>query len=509
MKSAEGSAALHRATATAAFHNSEERFDPPKCHPNTRLAVLSHIMKWIKWEGDLKSFIMWVYGPAGAGKSAIAQTIAEMCEKEMILLASFFFSRNDPSRNTVKPLIATIAYQITFNLPDVRGAIYVAIERDPLIFSKSLAVQLKYLIIEPLRTLVEGGFFNEPTSRRLVIIDGLDECYDPKVQRNIVEVLANAQRQHGLPLIFLFASRPEQYISLAFSTGVLPSVTTRTALDESYFPNEDIQLFLTDKFQEITSTHPLRQYIPPQWPLPDVLKRLVKKSSGQFIYASTVMNYVSSIQHKPHDRLDIILGIRPPHNQRDLPFAELDALYMRILVGVEDIDSVRKLLAFLFFSRPQAPMNWSLSQIEEFLSFQPGDVKQYLGDLGSLLRIGPDPDEEIHILHASLMDFLVDPTRSKGFWINPKATHTALARHCLNFLQPKGKHFHSSYNIHVLTPDKGIKVSNWYGSVTTASSTTAKTRKWPQSYTMAWLKFRSSIFSTIWHELPQQLGWRV
>ena len=120
---------LHRATATAAFHNSEERFDPPKCHVNTRLAVLSKIMKWVRWEGDLYSFVMWVYGPAArAGKSAIAQTIAEICDKEMILLATFFFSRNDPSRSNIKPLIATIAYQITLNFPEVRDAILGAVE---------------------------------------------------------------------------------------------------------------------------------------------------------------------------------------------------------------------------------------------------------------------------------------------------------------------------------------------------------------------------------------------
>jgi len=118
------------------------------------------------------------YGPAGAGKSAIAQTIAEMCEEEMILLASFFFSRNDPSRSNVNPFIATIAYQITLNLPHVREAIPGAIERDPLIFTKSLAVQFKSLIVAPLQPLAEAGFFGEPTSRRLVIIDGLDECSD-------------------------------------------------------------------------------------------------------------------------------------------------------------------------------------------------------------------------------------------------------------------------------------------------------------------------------------------
>ena len=139
-------------------------------------------MNRIKWEEDLHAFIMWVYGPAGSGKSAIAQTIAKMCEEEMILLASFFFSRNDPSRSTVKPLTATIAYQISLNLPDVRDAILRAIERDPLIFSKSPAVRVKSLIVAPLQQLADAGFFNEPTSHRLVIIDGLDECFDPKVQ---------------------------------------------------------------------------------------------------------------------------------------------------------------------------------------------------------------------------------------------------------------------------------------------------------------------------------------
>jgi hypothetical protein len=409
----ESSIILRHATATAAFHNSKERFDPPKCHPNTRLAVLTKIMKWIKWEEGLDAFIMWVYGSAGAGKSAIAQTIAEMCE-EMILLASFFFSRNDPSRSNANPLIATIAYQITSNLPQVRDVIFGAIERDPLIFSKSLAVQFKSLIVAPLQSLAETGFFTQPTSRRLVIIDGLDECSDPKVQRNILEVLGSANQQHRLPLIFLFASRPEQHISLAFSTGISPSITTCIALDESYLPDEDIRLFLTDKFQEIKSTHRLRTYIPPQWPLPDVLEQLVRNSSGQFIYASTVNNYVSSIRHKPTDRLDIVLAIRPP--QKDLPFAELDALYTHIFTGVEEIEPVLEILSLLLISFPSPPR---LPTIEEFLSLQPGDVELYLGDLSSLVDIGPE--QQIKIQHASLTDFLLDSTRSKEFWIDPRS----------------------------------------------------------------------------------------
>jgi hypothetical protein len=400
-------------------------------------------MKWIKREEDSDAFIMWLYGPAGAGKSAIAETIAEMCEQEMILLASFFFSRNDPSRCAVKPLIATIVYQITLNLPDVREAILDAIEHDPLIFSKSFAVQVETLIVAPLQPLAEAGIFNDPTSRRLVIIDGLDECFDPKVQQNILQVLANAQQQHRLPLVFLIASRPEQHISLTFNARLLSSITSRLALDESYLPDKDIELFLTDKFQEIKSTHRLRAYIPPEWPPSDVLEQLVRKSSGQFIYASTVIRYVSSIRHKPVDRLDIILGLRPP--QKDLPFAELDALYTQILSGVDDIERVLEILSVVFFCNTSSSiLEWHLKPgiVEKFLCLQPGDVELYLGELNSFVNIGPD--RIIRVLHASLTDFFVDPTRSKKFWINRHARHTAFARRWLQHFQISGEQDHSS-----------------------------------------------------------------
>ena len=212
-------------------------------------------MQWINWGEDLDAFIMWVYGPTRAGKSAITQTIAKVCEDKMILLASFFFSRNNPSRNTAKPLIATITYQITLNLPQVQDAILRAIEHDPLIFSKSLAAQVKSLIIAPLLLLADAGYFKKPTSHCLVIIDGLDKCSNPKVQQNILEVLANAQQHHQLPLVFLFASCLKQQISFTFNTGLFLIITSCLTLDESYFPDKDIKLFLTDKFQEIKSTH--------------------------------------------------------------------------------------------------------------------------------------------------------------------------------------------------------------------------------------------------------------
>ena len=145
------------------------------------------------------------------------------------------------------------------------------------------------------------------------------------------------------------------------------------------------------------------------------------------------------------------MGIRPP--QRDLPFAELDALYMHILSGVQDVDSALDILSSVILSKHISWAQWgAVPQIEEFLSLQPGDVELHLGDLSSLVNVGPD--RAIHILHASLTDFFVDPARSKQFWINPRARHTTFARRCLQLLQLKGTQTYSSHNIHIYIPQK-------------------------------------------------------
>lgn len=80
---------LHANIATGAFHDFGERFDPPKCHPKTRVAVRAEIMQWIEDKVELER-VLWLYGSAGAGKSAIGQSIAETCAKLGLLFASFF-----------------------------------------------------------------------------------------------------------------------------------------------------------------------------------------------------------------------------------------------------------------------------------------------------------------------------------------------------------------------------------------------------------------------------------
>ncbi|KAF9470396.1 hypothetical protein BDN70DRAFT_778459, partial [Pholiota conissans] len=234
--------------------------------------------------------IMWLYGPAGGGKSAILQTIAERCAKINGLLASFFFGRSDPTRNHIKPLIPTIACQIAIIIPELKPYVECAIERDPFLLDKSLATQFQLLIVTPLQALSASGNL-KPGSPRLIIIDGLDECDDPKMQDMMLRVIANALRSQKLPLIFLIASRPEWNIHDTFSSPLLSGLWKSVVLDHEYKPDNDICLYLADSFHKIKTTHRYRRSIPETWPSQSDIDKLVKKSSGQFIYASLVVKY--------------------------------------------------------------------------------------------------------------------------------------------------------------------------------------------------------------------------
>jgi hypothetical protein len=390
-------------------------------------------MDWILGLGvdDQNAVILWMYGPAGAGKSAIAHDIARRCDLEKFLLASFFFSRSDPTRSNAKSLIATIAYQIAINVPGTRVKIAATIEQDPLILTRSLEAQVTYLIVEPLLESLEAGYFNAPTSRRLLIIDGLDECDTPDVQCSILEVIPLLFYEYHLPLLIIIASRPESHITHSFTTGSLPEFHTTLALDDTYKPDADILRFLTDKFREVKDTHRMRSYLDPSWPSVDVLDGLVKKSSGQFIYASTVVKYVSSIRHQPADRLNVVLGIRSPRHVREMPFGELDALYMHIFTAVEDIETVLLILGFYLLPQTDFHHSMDIGDLEHLFLLSRGDIKMLLGDLSSLVVVS-DFVPCIHFLHASLGDFLLDPARSKEFHINLSNIHTVCMHRCFH-----------------------------------------------------------------------------
>jgi hypothetical protein len=132
---------LGKVTSGGAFHDSQEHFPPPKCHPDTRKAVLERILQWIApSEQDNSLSILWLHGPAGAGKSAIAQIVAERTEGRELIAS--FFSRGAAGRNAMERFWLTIVFQLATSSPELRDSIGIAVMDDLSIFYKSAEKQL-------------------------------------------------------------------------------------------------------------------------------------------------------------------------------------------------------------------------------------------------------------------------------------------------------------------------------------------------------------------------------
>ncbi|KAF8149363.1 NACHT domain-containing protein, partial [Crassisporium funariophilum] len=274
-----------------ALHNSEERYDPPNCHHDTRTAVLQKIKLWVE-EIKRASDFLWLHGSAGVGKSAIAQTIAEWFKTYNQLAATFFFSCSAAGRGDSKHLIVTLVYQLCQSMPEIRSYVEDIIDRDPLVLSLTLQDQVMALIIEPVRQALQTSSRVKLASHpNFIIIDGLDECGDDQAQCDVLRILSSVVKRLPIQMSFLIASRPEPHIRKAFETTPLESMTVQLALDESYLPSKDIEIFLLAKFENIKQNHPIGDVLGRTWPAQSDINSLVRKASGQFIYASTVIKY--------------------------------------------------------------------------------------------------------------------------------------------------------------------------------------------------------------------------
>ena len=202
---------------------------------------------------------------------------------------------------------------------------------------------------------------------------------------------------------------------------------------------EDVEYFLSAKFDEIKRTHPSRRHISQDWPSSQAKADLVQKSSGQFIYPATIIRYISSPRHNPMLRLDVVLRLRPLSGES--PFVQLDALYKYILLSCEDVELALRIIGMCLLDTQKTYVPWNDHSyylpnrittpvnMERILGLHPGDVQRGLEDLGSLIEYKGD-DIQPRVLHASLFDFLSDPIRFSGLPFSLAAIHTDLAIWC-------------------------------------------------------------------------------
>ena len=234
-----------------------------RCDPGTRLEVVAQIERWLDGSDAERAAICWLSGPAGYGKSALAQTIAERYAKEGRLLGCFFFLRGAGERSLISRLIPTLAHQVSLSLPAVKPLLEKAIRNEPAMLgpSVSLAHQFQKLIIEPIHSATSNIFSIFSLSsyfakQKVFVIDALDECNDKAEMAAFIDVLLNAfpvrsyfPGRSYLPFRMLLTSRVEEHIRKKFDYS---GAQLLYHLDLGNFDaRSDIQVYFEREFARI------------------------------------------------------------------------------------------------------------------------------------------------------------------------------------------------------------------------------------------------------------------
>ena len=397
-----------------AAYDSQERDPAPRCFPGTRKAVLKRIETWVK-AGSRGTSILWLHSLAGAGKSAIAQTVAETCAGRGELAASFFFARTVASRNALKHLFPTIVVQIVSSAPEKRQRLESTLKNDPWIIEEPAGY------VHLVASLFRQGHALTPSSPSLVIIDGLDECQGDDDQCRILAVVSDMVNIHHVPLRFLIVSRPEVHLCEAFEKRDLANTVESLPLVEA---RDDVLLYLQSEFSRIYSSkshEDVMASVPRPWPSEDVIHRLVRNSGGFFIYPSTVIRFVDEESFSPVERLDQVLNgpnsAVPPCVSA--PFAELDKLYLQILSSYprSTIPILKCILGYVELVTATGDNIYiTVADIEAFLGLPHGQVKQLLRGLRYLVSVRQSEGDSFAVAfrlnHPSFGDFLGDKDRS-------------------------------------------------------------------------------------------------
>ena len=303
-------------------------------------------------------------------------------------------------------------------------------ELNPTLHTKSMDVQLRTLIVDAFQYL-------SPLPQRsyLVIIDGLDECHDKATQESLLRLLCKTITVQKLPLRFLIGSRPEPHIRDSFDQESLYTVTRRVVLDETFDPGRDIRVFLQDGFAKICVKNSVLSHVKQPWPEDGIIDLLVQRSSGQFIYAATILKFVGADFCSPTKQLALALKPDPT------AFSDLDQLYTQILSVYPSAVNIVQVLGIIVTSDYETLMTPEV--IEDILGMEEGELKLVLRGLSSLMEDDKDENNEKdekdendenweyqclnkgvisyvipHFAHASFRDYLFDSSRSGPFHVN-------------------------------------------------------------------------------------------
>ncbi|KIM26361.1 hypothetical protein M408DRAFT_72893 [Serendipita vermifera MAFF 305830] len=420
------------------------------CMEGTRKAIFKKVHDWV---ADINApNILWLKAYPGVGKSAIATELVDQLAGLGRLGSSFFFQRQKAADLTPHALWRTVACDLARRHSSIRKTVIFKLGEDANSPRTSNIQRLfQNFIWEPLTQATDIPNARLP----VVVIDALDECGGLEGQHSahreaLVKTLRNWSQ---LPMKFklIVTSRGENDIEQLFSTTEhhLIEILAGKVVDSQ--SSEDIKTFLVDALKKIAARYALSS---PQmnWPDAETINLLVHMAAGLFIWAQTVIRFISLGQ--PKRRLNQVLEGRTK--------GHIDYVYDQILKTAfsseDDIEDFHTVVGAIILIK--APVSFTC--LAHLLSMDEFTLEHICIRLQSVLEY----HDNLHFYHQSFVDFLLNRDGcTPGFWIEQDHENRKLALACLQVLNKELRFnicgVESSYVKNVDIPDLASRAAKY------------------------------------------------
>ena len=395
--------------------------------PGTRLDVLCDIQTWLD-DFNMPN-IFWLSGSPGSGKTTIASTVVADFH---CFSGQFFFCRDEAELQDPDNLWRRLALDLALGSNDLKKAIAQALETQKAnIRGFDISMQFEHFIAKPLEEV-----FGTSAKPLLLVVDALDEC------DSYEKLFPSLTSWSCLPKSFKLLITSRRYSNIQSSlNSICVHLDLHTGHEISTQTSGDLEKYFIARFSEVTR-------LPPKWPGPDKVSFLVRKAAGLFIWAKSAMDFILHKGGDPEERLDIISA------GSGEGIDAVDSLYHQVIfVALQGLrKSEETALRLVLGSIVIAKNPLRTEDLTELLGVKDALLDSIISQLSPILFISDA--NYLRVCHKSVTDFLLDPKRSKDFWIDSLLHSLCFSGYCLKFMNKKLKfNFFDLKTSHILNKD--------------------------------------------------------
>ncbi|KAF4962749.1 hypothetical protein FSARC_9197 [Fusarium sarcochroum] len=405
-----------------------------------------------QWHEGRHDGILWIRGVPGTGKSVLAARLVDHLSSEKCPVLYFFFRHTIQSYHRPEAALRDWITQILPFFPPLQLAIK-NLTSEPIsvdaVESLSTA-ELWHLLRLALKSIPKA----------YCVLDALDEM-DQGALEHFLHLLDQLGNMHPDTVKLIITSRPIATVEKVVRN--LRPLDIRLSRDSV---NQDISTYLHHRLYR--STLPVRSR-------EAIIKEVLKKADGLFLYAKLAMDTISELETETETQIMETLTRMP---------VDLSVMYSDLLrehMGRTGLSKGLHILVLQLVTHATRPLR--LLEISDCIKITQPEFGQDTGAIKNLIRTccGPLlevlPDDTVRVVHHSLTEYLFGLNRSSIDEdipvFEPGPTHNRLALLCLSYLQAgcldtieaketKGSFQHALLKHQELSPFTNYAANNWH-----------------------------------------------